>query len=216
MRTTSSSAALIVSSTQTISIEDAYDMIKSMSWTIYNSFRGMYYVMSREDFVQEAITSFLRRKYLQKFNDAITTKPYYVFVGLKNLAIDLLRKSSARHKYYIEISENTNLRIGEEIEISSSIYELTEDLNEFSAISYLILEETVNILSRENKLKDRTTYDTDLFGIVWLSEYHIFKLALVGMLRKDIAVLFGVTEATVGNYLKRAQDKIRHWYFSNE
>lgn len=190
-------------SPQIIPVEDAYEMIKSMSWTIYSSFRGMYYVMSREDFIQEAITSFLKKNYLQKFNNSITSKSYFVFIGLKNLAIDLLRRSSCRSKYFLEISESG--------ETGSSLYEIIEDYNQFSMLSYILLEETLDILSKEMGRK-KLVLDTDLFGTVWLCEYHVFKMVVVGMLKKDIARIFGVTETTIGSYIRKSRDKIREWY----
>lgn len=200
------SAVHTVPSDNFISVEDAYEMVKSMSWTIYRSFRGLYYVMSREDFVQEAITHFMEKGYLEKFNSTITNRTYFILVGLRNLAIDLVRRSSRKSNFFVEVSEIVQ---GEEKEVS--IYEITEDVSEFSAISYMILEETVNVLSKANGLKDKI-FETDLMGTVWLSEYHVFKMSIVGMCRKDIAEVFGVTEATVGNYMKRAADKMHYWY----
>jgi DNA-directed RNA polymerase specialized sigma24 family protein len=188
---------------------EAYAMMQSMVLKIYATYRGLNFLMPKEDFVQEAISHFLEKGYFKKFNSSITNKVYFVYVGMRNFAIDTLRKSSGRRKYFVEVSEvvwnGTSV---------TSVYDLTGDPKEFSAISYMILEEALSVLDKKNGLPGKY-FETDLFGTVWLCDYCVFKMALTGMIRVDISRVFRVTQTTVGNYLKRARQTILKQYFGS-
>lgn len=186
---------------------EAFEIIKQLSWTIYKRMPGMYFVTTREDFIQDYGLHFIEKEYLEKYDSSKAHLFYYILIGMTRKAIDMLRPSLRKSKSYVEVSES--------VQVDSSmvsIYELSSKPDQYDPLSYLVIEEAIDILSRHNGLGEKT-FECSIFGEVYLCEYWVFKLILVGSDRKTIAKLMGVSSATIRNYLMRAQETLKESLF---
>jgi len=179
-------------------IQDALEMMKSCAIKIYQKYPGMYKVMTSQDFVSECVLHFLEKAYLERF-DGRTSKIYFIYTGMKHRAIDLLRHSN--HVVKLVPDKICVTSVKDEMELS--LYDVTESDEKTDPIGEMVVDEALQSLSKENP--SERFADSEEFGNVVLSEYWVFRFHMLGYDRKAISKVYGVTTATVGNYLQRAQ-----------
>lgn len=181
-------------------LEEAMELMEPCALKLFQKYPGMWKVTQVNDFIHDCVLHFTVKKYLAKF-DGRTSKIYFLFTGMKHLAIDMLRHSN-------HVVKLTSEKITKD-EMGLSIYDLTPGKEKMDPIGEMIIEEALEVLSRKDPLKK--TFKTEEFGTVTFCEFWVMKFHMMGYDRNAMSGIFGVTTATIGNYLKSAQNRLQEW-----
>lgn len=128
---------------------------------------------SKEDLVQEVICHFLEKKFLEKYDETITSFDYFVAKAAKNHLIDLTRKR-------IILPDSLNRKVGSD-EGGSELGDLIEDNIEDSELSIMLTELYANVS------KERVSPN---YGLTWRE---LLGYVLIGKTPKEISAEVVVT-----------------------
>lgn len=185
---------------EVVSLEEAYAIAAQVCPSIMEKLGVPTNKMSAEDIVGEFITKFIEKGFITKFNPQVTSFRYYVYMGVRNAAVTMIR-----HLKY----ETTSLEsiTHSDPEFRPREFPAPEPVQDM--ILHGLLDEIWDFnFGYGRRVKVRGQED-DLIADLPSTARSVLQMLFMGYTKPEIAELFGVTVSTVNNVLSSVRDQVR-------
>ena len=171
-----------------VEMDEVLVMAKKYAPSVIRKFNLPTNKFSPDDVVGEFLVNFMQKDFAAKFNPEVTSLNHYVYMGLRNAAVSMVRHMKYETTSLDEISENGPLPAPAEVTdfLLQEVLHIIED-------TYFGYDKTV--------LVDGEVYESSAASVV--------KLMYKGYTKKEVAVFFGVTQGTISNTLRRVSEVVK-------
>lgn len=188
-----------------ITVEEGYELTKTYVeyfWRV-NKFYSLKNTHEIDDVVSELIIKFLSKGFFEKYNPEVTSKKYYVMVGVKTSMIDLLRKH--RDVYSIDKEDENGLTMMDRLASEENLEEIISGDDFCREI----------IESLPNETRSKVVGHSPFQGEVKMTHRVIAEHLLAGYSIKEIASMFinpsnnkPVTSGSISKIVKEIREMV--------
>jgi hypothetical protein len=197
-----------------ITIEQVYETAIGLAPKVMNKLGFKEGSFQTEDIVGEYIVKFIEKNYLERFDAEKGNLKNYVYCGLKNTAISMIRKV----KYEFEVFQNEGttdsyFNIEERLESETIVYgdKYGKKKVSDSDLIHNDIELTFLIEGISKKIgvwKFGRGNEVSIDGVIYPSTSEsVIKLLSLGFSRTDVAMLFEVSEPTISNVMRNIKER---------
>jgi len=186
---------------QVVSLEEAYNIATQLCPSILKKLGTPPNKFSEEDIVGQFIEKFIEKNFLAKFNPAVTSFRYYVYMGVRNAAV-----SAIRHLKYETTSLDAITR--PDGEGSSFDFPAPAPVPVQDMIVKGLLEELDDFNFGYGKQVTVTGAEGDEIASLPSTAKSVIKMLFMGFKKPEVAEEFGVTVSTVNNVLNKIKIQV--------
>jgi len=187
-----------------ISVEEAYKRLSDPNSGIIKRYLlrnpGIRKQLDEDELLQGAITHFIEKKFLERYNNETTSISYFLWIGVRNYAISYVTRKRVK-----TISENVLASTSEE-EVSLIDYagSYEEDIVHSMTISDLA-SQMINLVDSKERGKEVSHKGKTLR----LSSRNVLELHMQGFTKTEISRIFGVSVTRISQIVQECTASIR-------
>jgi len=183
-----------------VSLEEAYEIAAQLCPSIMKKLEIPSNKISEEDVIGQFITNFIEKGFLNKFNPRVTSFRYYVYMGVRNAAVSMIR-----HLKY----EVTSLDAITRPDPDGKVLDIPAPEPVQEMIMKGLLEEVWDFSFGYGKIAKLYGAEEDLIAELPSTARSVLQMLFMKYSKDEVAAFFGVTVSTINNVISSVRDQVK-------